>query len=550
MTKASYAFIATGIGAVIAALGLALAALVSYFKSSGDGADKFAKLTSQASAVVDVLIDRVASLVRTIGAFLSGDIKGGIDGLKKTFGGLGDEISKEITLAGELADALDEIEDRERNYRVALSETETKIKALLIQAKDRTLSEKERIKLLDEAFQLEKANNEELISIKRKALDEAVKEAAARTDITQQENETLEAFAKRLINNQKLADEVKNTVASALVASNEAAQSSISLNEKIDNQKNALEEKSREERRKRQEDEEKEQEEAAQRAVARTQSIIDAELEAVKKANEFKKEFYSTDEVNASSSIARIAKIREQQRKEERKRDQEDLKRKKEDRAQELDGQRATIAAGLNLARQAFGASKAIAIAETVINTVRGITRALADYAFPYSLIVSALVGAAGTLQTARIANIKFAKGGEYNPNNYLANGGRHVSVGGRPHSQGGTKYYGEDGNGFEVEQGEGIYVMKRDAEAVARLSDLNTRHGGKSWVESGAYPGMQKNYALGGEIAFRSQSSQQNNIERTVRAVMANMPPVFVAVEDINTGQNNYAQVVNRANL
>ena len=47
---------------------------------------------------------------------------------------------------------------------------------------------------------------------------------------------------------------------------------------------------------------------------------------------------------------------------------------------------------------------KAFGIFRTIIDTIQGISRALADYPWPFSLIVAAIVGAAGAVQTALIA--------------------------------------------------------------------------------------------------------------------------------------------------
>ena len=52
-----------------------------------------------------------------------------------------------------------------------------------------------------------------------------------------------------------------------------------------------------------------------------------------------------------------------------------------------------------------FNMGKAAAIANATIDTISGVTKALATYAWPYSMIVAALVGTAGAVQIANIAS-------------------------------------------------------------------------------------------------------------------------------------------------
>lgn len=68
---------------------------------------------------------------------------------------------------------------------------------------------------------------------------------------------------------------------------------------------------------------------------------------------------------------------------------------------------------GLQLASQFAGKSKALAIGLALIDTFRGIARANADYMFPASAIIGALVGAAGFAQVAAIRKQKFQTGGQ-----------------------------------------------------------------------------------------------------------------------------------------
>ena len=67
-TKASLAFIATPIGAVIAALGVAIASVTAYFKSSEDAENKLAKGT----AILGAVFEQLTNFAEDLGEFLVG----------------------------------------------------------------------------------------------------------------------------------------------------------------------------------------------------------------------------------------------------------------------------------------------------------------------------------------------------------------------------------------------------------------------------------------------------------------------------------------------
>jgi len=72
-TKAALAFIATPIGAVIGALGLAVAALTQYFKGSEEGQDKLAKVMAIGKGIFEgflVAVEKVGEVVFMVGEAL------------------------------------------------------------------------------------------------------------------------------------------------------------------------------------------------------------------------------------------------------------------------------------------------------------------------------------------------------------------------------------------------------------------------------------------------------------------------------------------------
>lgn len=562
MTKASYAFIATGIGAIIAALGLALAAVIAYFKRSEEGADKFAKVAAQAQAVIGVLVDRVIMLGGAIVAFLSGDFTGGLKKLEGAFSGVGDEIAREVELAGELADILDELEERELRYALAVSETANQIKRLIIEAKNRTLTEEQRIAKLNEAIALEKKSNEQALKLQEDRIDATARQIQA--DFSQFESakkagESAIDFAKRIVANEGIMFDKRKELADLLIAYNGTQGESLNIQEKINNQTDTLNEKL-EERIKKQ----RELNEEVARYLELFQQQLDANYAAFvaeeMQANERSKMSERfIEETNAQTTAStNLSKIRIQAAKNAADSEARFNKTSNELKAKQ-DTEYAKTAAKLAgdaaaLFRENTIAFKVLATGRAIANTFLGVTEILKTPSVlpePAATIARGLsIGVAigsGLKAVAEINKVKFAQGGMVDfAGPKLAKGG-HFKVGGRPHSQGGTKYYGEDGNQFEVERGEGIYVMKRDAEEVAHLSAHNMRHGGRSWEPRGSYPAMQS-FALGGSIP--TASPQRGLTAADVRDIVAGMPAPIVTVEDINTGQANRAEVTDKANI
>jgi hypothetical protein len=182
-----------------------------------------------------------------------------------------------------------------------------------------------------------------------------------------------------------------------------------------------------------------------------------------------------------------------------------------------------------------FGQSKELALVQAGINGAMAITSILAQYPkFDGGFAMTAAIIGAGATTVAQIAKIasaktpatpKFAKGGIQ-------------EIGGKRHSAGGTKFWGEDGTQFEAEAGEGIGILNRNA--FASFMDFNNSH------SSGRSNG---GFFAGGGIITQGVRPETLNIDSVVDAI-ASMPAPVVAVEEIQTVGNRYATVVNGANL
>lgn len=248
-TKASLAFIATPIGAVIAALGLALGAVVTFLKNSAVGMDFLEDASAALGAVMDVLVDRVVKFVGGLIKIATGDWSGFKD-IKESVSGIADEMEREIKAAKDLAQAMRDLEDAEIRYKIKAAETENQIKLLMLQARNRTLAEKERIRLLDLALEKEKELNTDAVANANEQLRIDNDKAARRLNIIKLVGETeldfakriLEAFEKASIKEDALRDKVLDSFVKRTAVENE----SIALQEKILNQQDALVQKAQE----------------------------------------------------------------------------------------------------------------------------------------------------------------------------------------------------------------------------------------------------------------------------------------------------------------
>lgn len=246
MTKAGLKFIATPIGLILAAIALALAAVAQYFTRTEEGGDKLARVMAQLSAVFNVILDRVAALGGALVKLFTGDFTGAVGDAQMALTGVGDEMEREVRVAGELADILDKLEDRELNYEAAVSATSTAIKQLIIESKNRSLSEDERMDKLKQATDLEIKSNEVLKGINLDKLAAATKQIESdfsHLHIQKLINESETEYATRIIANEGITTAARKKVLDALKNYNEAQGQSLELQEKIQNRLDQIEEK-------------------------------------------------------------------------------------------------------------------------------------------------------------------------------------------------------------------------------------------------------------------------------------------------------------------
>lgn len=215
-TNASKAFIATPLGAVIGALGLALGTLISYFKGSEEGQRRLNVITQTASAIfekfmdvvegvgeaifnaftnpkqaltdlVDFIKDNLINRFKAFAVIIEGiknlDFKQVANGALQLGSGVenvigkvqnlgkavGDAINKGVEQGKGLADLQEEIRKRENKYLVDSANIETQV--FKLREKAITQEGDLRKKTLEQAIALEKSLEDQSIKIAEKKLE-------------------------------------------------------------------------------------------------------------------------------------------------------------------------------------------------------------------------------------------------------------------------------------------------------------------------------------------------------------------------------------------
>lgn len=156
----------TGIGLLVLALG----SLITYFTQSQKGADKLKVAFAAIGTTISVLVDRLSTFGGGLLKILSGDFSEGVDMLKDSFKGLGEEIRNEAAAATDLEKANQKLQDREIAMIKTRAEARRDIEAAKLASADQTKTIQERGEALERAIELEKkVANEEIAIAKERA---------------------------------------------------------------------------------------------------------------------------------------------------------------------------------------------------------------------------------------------------------------------------------------------------------------------------------------------------------------------------------------------
>lgn len=261
------------LGLVVAALGL----LYSVFKNFAPLIDKIEQGFAGLTAAWGVLKN-------SLGQFLSGN-----QSFKESMVGVGKSMQDAAKDAANLKKAEQDLADMTGGLEVANKKLETQMQSLLLQSKNKTLTEKESMALIDQAIELENQQFEN----KKKVNDEELR--ISQENIRIKNKLTADQYAKLKELGLDYAEELKDQgvqisdadvdrLKAAMLANEDIEQQKIAIVEKAMNRKSALEEKAQ-----------AAAEKAADKAAAAAEKARKEEEDQAKKLLELKRKLKDTE---------------------------------------------------------------------------------------------------------------------------------------------------------------------------------------------------------------------------------------------------------------
>ena len=222
MTKASLSFIATPIGAVIAAIAIVIALVKNAMDGGSESAKKITKIFNTFSAITDglmklleplgeFLIDGIAAGFELAGkaaeaaiGFISDGLSFlGFDSAAEGVKNFANEVKETANETQRLKDAQEKLTAQTTAQEIANEKAKQKISELTKKVKDQTLSEKERLKALEDLSEVEKKNLSERKNLADAAYNNAVANAAKGKSLTDEEKKQLQegglAYAQKMM---------------------------------------------------------------------------------------------------------------------------------------------------------------------------------------------------------------------------------------------------------------------------------------------------------------------------------------------------------------
>lgn len=243
MTVQALRFIATPIGAILAALVAVFTLLKTAMSQNNELMDKFENITNAVGTVVQVIIGRIGKLGEALIALVNGDFDEAINLTGQAFSGLADEIASAVTQSQLYLDLSRDLEDSQRALRIETARQENEIKRLVVAAKNQSLSLQEQEGLLRRALSLEEQLVEKRAENAQKDLVITAKRIALDRQLSQSSEETFEQFVNRLTTSTKLNDEQVDEIIGKIEALEQARGSSLAFQEKVENSLSIIQEK-------------------------------------------------------------------------------------------------------------------------------------------------------------------------------------------------------------------------------------------------------------------------------------------------------------------
>lgn len=505
----------------------ALQVIPQLMNSSGEGADFFAKAMSIMNAIVQEGLKRLVALGGAAVKLMSGDFKGAFADGKGALSGFTDSVNSAVKAGGALADKIDALENAESRFSVSQAKTRKEIDALLIQARNRTTAESDRIKLLEKAERLEVEMNKQALKLAKDRLEIIKLENAANTKDEDEEIKRLNEQKAKII-------EIENE--------------SQNIQEKIQNRKDALLDAAAEREKKRHEDSLKRFEEhkkklqsdleTFQKFIQQVKEGHEKQLEAEKKQKEESQKLNDANFANSEKARKKQSDNEKAIKDQEKKDSDAAIARKQAEYDAALSFASGTQALMSVLANEnaAFAEfEKGLTLFKIGLASAEAITKGIAasqDLPFPGNLL--AMAGTIAQVTANLIQAKQMIEGAPPKaPSSKFADGGL---LDGPSHAAGGITGTGAFAN-VEVEGGEAIINKRSTALFSPILSAINQIGGGK--------PLAPTNYAAMGGILSPSiysgatASNAVQGIDYNKLAKAVSNQPIYVIPTEIRDKAN-----------
>jgi hypothetical protein len=188
---------------IVAAIGL----LVFLFKDLDPLIDTIEQGFAAVGAVMSVLTQSILAFVTGAKSFAD------------SFGSIGSAMKDAAVEAANLKEAQQDLADLQKSQEVSNARASQQYDELILKSKNRTLTEKERIAFLNQAQAIEEANFRQRAALAQAELDNAVKAAKIKAQLSDQELVNLQkntvAYATYLLNSGRITDEQLDNIIKA-----------------------------------------------------------------------------------------------------------------------------------------------------------------------------------------------------------------------------------------------------------------------------------------------------------------------------------------------
>lgn len=420
MARSALAFIATPIGATLAALALVFSIIKTAISQNNELFDKFENITNAVSVVLDVVVGRIGKLGEALVALVSGNFTEAINLTGQAFGGLSEEIGNAVTQQRLFLDLSRELEDAQRALRIETARQENEIKRLEQASKNVSLTLDEQEEILRRGLALQRELVAKREENAQKDLVITARTLRANKEFQQQENETFEQYINRLITGGKLRDEEVDKLIDKIEAVEQARGSSLAFQAKLENDLAKIQEKRAAALEK--QNAALAEQEALTRATQRAQNNIDISTEDPL-VNAFQTRANVITDIDERLNKDLVERNKETQFRIIREK-RRALEIEKDIEFQKLAAASAVAGGIAGLLDEQSAAYKGFASAQVIISTYAAATKAYEAAFLPIPTIASPGLGVAfaaaavlqGLANLAKINGVEFAEGGWTGP--------------------------------------------------------------------------------------------------------------------------------------